>query len=434
MTIAPQQAPALSGVALQGATSSVAILGLGYVGLPTALACRDVGRSVVGVDISSRRRDEIAGHNVQLLANERDSLHEALADGTFRLTGDSTVIGSANVVMICVPTPIDERFVPDLEPLAAACQSVVTNAVAGQLIILTSTTYVGCTEDLLAAPLRAKGLEPGRDVHIAFAPERIDPGNQLHDVRTTPRIVGGVSPACTRRAEAFLSQLGPKVIAVSSPQAAEMTKLHENTFRSVNIAYVNELAEACRVYGLDAAEVVDAAATKPYGFMAFYPGPGVGGHCLPCDPHYLLWDMRAQRTDMPVVEAAMAGIRRRPVAIAERVLECLLLLGIAPHEARVLIWGLTYKPNVADLRESPAVHIVAELERRGLRPSVHDSVVSAPPVGRNTARPDEEAWDVVVACTIHSGDDLVWATEGLGDVSCVLDATYRLDGPRVVRP
>ena len=438
MTLADIRRNAIFDVVPPRATSSVAVVGLGYVGLPTAVAFTTTGRQVAGIDISNRRINAILEGDVELLEHETKSLAEALSDATLSLSLSPESLIDADVVIICVPTPIDQHAVPDLGPLRSACQMVVEHARQGQLILLTSTTYVGCTNDLLAQPLRERGLAIGKDVWLAFAPERIDPGNTVHDVRTTPRVVGGVTPDCSRRAHDVLTAVCPEVVIVSSPEAAEMTKLHENTFRSVNIAYVNELAEACRSYDLDVTEVVSAAATKPYGFMPFTPGPGVGGHCLPCDPHYLLWHLRSRQTAMPIVEAAMAAIRQRPAHITDRVMECLQLLGKSPSDARVLVWGLTYKPNVADIRESPAMQIVDDLGRRGVAPQVHDSLVpDFQANGRRyttVANPRESSWDAVVVCTIHADDDVLWATEGLGDVSCVVDATYRLTGTRVVRP
>lgn len=260
-----------------------------------------------------------------------------------------------------MPTPVDRHLVPDLGALSAACASVVEHAVPGQLLMLTSTTYVGTTRDLLVEPLTARGFVVGEDIFVAFSPERIDPGNARHTQDTTPRVVGGTGRETTDRAAAVLARTAPSVHVLPSPEAAEMTKLWENTFRAVNIALANEFAENCRTLGIDPIPVIEAAATKPYGFMPFYPGPGVGGHCIPCDPHYLLWQLRAERTASPVIEAAMTAIAGRPGMVVRRVRELLGERGLATVGARVLVVGIAYKPGVADLRESPALEIIEEL-------------------------------------------------------------------------
>ncbi len=218
----------------------------------------------------------------------------------------SRSLRSADAVIVCVPTPVDDHRAPDLGALGSACATVVEYAQPGQLLLLTSTTYVGCTHDLLVEPLRRRGLVAGRDIAVAFSPERIDPANERYPADRVPRVVGGATASCAGRASQVVAAVAPDVHVVSSAEAAEMTKLYENTFRAVNIALANELASVSRTLNLDAMEVIAAAATKPYGFFPFYPGPGVGGHCIPCDPHYLLWQLRALHHRAPLVEEAMA--------------------------------------------------------------------------------------------------------------------------------
>ena len=283
---APVPAPAGSPEVREG---SVVVLGLGYVGLPTACALAGRRSQVLGVDVSPVRLREIADGDVDLPEPERDRLRGELADGSLRLTGDPAVLDEADAVVVCVPTPVDGDREPDLSALRAACETVVAHARPGQTIILTSTTFVGTTRELLVEPLRQRGLEVGREVHVAFSPERIDPGNLDHVQRETPRIVGGVSPECSARAGRVIGDLTDSVYLVNSPEAAELTKLYENIFRAVNLALANEMADVCGAFGLDPIEVTIAAGTKPYGFLGSFPGPGVGGHCIPCDPHYLLW-------------------------------------------------------------------------------------------------------------------------------------------------
>ncbi|MGH3658774.1 MAG: nucleotide sugar dehydrogenase, partial [Micromonosporaceae bacterium] len=272
--------PALADVAMEGtepAGAVIGIVGLGYVGLPTALALAEAGSSVIGCEVSDERLADIRSGAVDLLETDHARLRRQMGGDRLRLTVDPAALRGADTVVICVPTPVDEHLTPDLSAVAGACRTVVQHAVPGQLIVLTSTTYVGCTRDHLVKPLAERGLRVGVDVFVAFSPERIDPGVAKHAQESTPRVVGGATPACRERAVQALRRVAPYVHEVSSPEAAEMTKLLENSFRAVNIAFANEVSELARELGLDPVEVIEAAATKPYGFMAFYPGPGVGG-------------------------------------------------------------------------------------------------------------------------------------------------------------
>ena len=406
----------------------VALVGLGYVGLPTALAFHAAGSSVLGVDVSSRRREDIARCRVDLLDSDHDRLRAALEDkASFTVTGDVTDLTRSRAVIIAVPTPVDEHLLPDLSILRSACAEVVENAVPGQVLILTSTTYVGSTSDLLVTPLLNRGFSVGEDIHVAFSPERIDPGNDRHRHEDVPRVVGGVSPACVEAASATLGAYARNLHVVSSPAAAEMTKLFENTFRAVNISLANELAEVSRTLKLDAIEVIEAAATKPYGFMPFFPGPGVGGHCIPCDPHYLLWQLRSVRQTAPVIEQSMAAIAARPLRVVDRVREVLSLNGRGMTGARVLVLGVAYKPDVEDVRESPALEIIARLRQVGAQVSFFDELVPSlrlhdGSVMSSVASPADVDTDIVVVHTLHSSTDVSW----LADTPLILDTSYRL--------
>lgn len=405
---------------------TLAVVGLGYVGLPTALAYVAGGGRVVGYDVSAPRRTAIARRDVDLLPRDLERLAALHGDDRLVVTGDADRLAEADAVVVCVPTPVDGHLTPDLTALRAACRVVVERTRPGQLLVLTSTTYVGTTRDLLDGPLRARGLVPGVDVHVAFSPERIDPANADFPVEATPRVVGGLTPACTRRAADVLRRTAPVVHEVGSPEVAEMAKLHENTFRAVNIAYVNEMADVCQRLGLDVAEVIGAAATKPYGFMAFTPGAGVGGHCIPCDPHYLLWQLRADRAEAPVVDAAMRAVAARPGRVVQRAREVLADAGVPLAGARVLVVGVSYKPGVADVRESPALEILERLRRGGAEVSYADPHVDRITVGgdalASTGHPWRRTWDLIVAHTLHPGEDTHW----LAHAGLVLDATYRL--------
>jgi len=441
-----------STAALRGEPPSrVAVLGLGYVGLPTALALFAAGAAVLGLDTSHDRLHAIRAGEVDLLPADCRRLAAALGlrpaddhgarpaaepgsrpatggDGArFALGDDPAALAAADDVLICVPTPVDAHRTPDLDALRSACATVVAAARPGQTILLTSTSYVGSTRDLLARPLVERGLVPGRDLHVAFSPERIDPGNTAHPPERVPRVVGGCTAACAEHAARVLRLFAPVVHEVSSAEAAEMTKLYENTFRAVNIALANEMAEIARRLGLDVMEVIGAAATKPYGFMPFRPGPGVGGHCIPCDPHYLLWQLRARQTHAPLIAGAMDAIAMRPLRVVERAVEVLAGCGRSPAGARVLLAGVAYKPGVADTRESPARVILAELSRRGALVSYTDPLVPTLVLPDGTRLDSAPApapgdLDLVIAHTLHPGHDHGWmAAQG-----CVLDATYRL--------
>lgn len=408
----------------------VGIVGLGYVGLPTALALLESGLSVTGVDVSADRLDAIRAHDVDLVPDDHVRLraHTGDAPGAdrFTLTTDPGALRATDTVLVCVPTPVDEHLVPDLRALESACATAVAHAVPGQTIVLTSTTYVGTTRDLLLSPLAARGLRVPEDVCVAYAPERIDPGSTAHTQRTTPRVVGGVSPECTRRVADVLRRTGADVHEVLSPEAAEMTKLLENTFRAVNIALANEFATICGELGLEALEVIEAAATKPYGFMPFFPGPGVGGHCIPCDPHYLLWQLRGRRVASPLIDTAMTAIATRPHTVVQRAREVLADSGVPLHRARILVVGVSYKPGVADLRESPSLEIMAELSEAGAEVAYTDPLIPVVSVhGRRLSaeeRPGDRDWDLVLIHSVQPRQDLSW----IDDEVPILDTTYRL--------
>ena len=405
----------------------VAIVGLGYVGLPTGLNFHANGARVLGIDTDGRRLEQIRAGAADLLEFDRARLAIALRDDeSFAIDGDISRLGDAAAVVICVPTPIDEHLTPDLDILRAACAMVVEHAVAGQLIMLTSTTYAGCTREFLVEPLERRGFEAGRDIHIAFSPERIDPGNAGFEHEDVPRVVGGATPSCLEAGEALLSRSTRLIHAVGSLEAAEMTKLVENTFRAVNIALANEFAEACSSLGVPVMDVVNAASTKPYGFMPFYPGPGVGGHCIPCDPHYLLWQLRKEHIMLPLIEQAMSEIAVRPRRVVERVREELADRGLPLAGARVLVAGVAYKPDVADLRESPALEILSLLQQSGASVAFHDPHFTQlrlrdGSVLAGTSDPLDFDPDIVVLHTAHSSVDQSW----LSEAPMVLDTTYR---------
>ena len=407
----------------------IAIVGLGYVGLPTALAFHQAGSRVLGLDVSERRLSVIKEGHPDLVDTDAVRLARALADPGFTMTSDAARLSRARAVIICVPTPVDEHLVPELRILKAACETVVSAAVPGQVLILTSTTYVGTTSEMLVRPLEARGFRVGEDISVAFSPERIDPGTDLHAHEDVARVVGGHTAACAAKAAAALGSYAKKVHIVASTDTAEMTKLLENTFRAVNIALANEIAEICQVMGMDVMDVIGAAATKPYGYMPFYPGPGVGGHCIPCDPHYLLWQLKRQRISTPVIEQAMAGIAGRPHRVVARVREVLSAQGRGLAGARVLVVGVAYKPDVEDIRESPALDILNGLIEANAIVQYYDPLFATVTLPGGTTligveRPSEFNADLVLVHTAHNKVDLAW----LANETIVLDATYRLSG------
>ena len=353
----------------------VCVVGQGYVGLTLAAAAAADGMHVTGIDIDSSRvaalrggQNVVPGVDDALFATAMDS--ERLSFST-----DYDAVPNADVVVICVPTPITDHR-PDLTAIESAGHEVGQRLRRGSLVILESTTYPGTTEQVLCPLLEGARLKAGRDFLLAFSPERIDPGNVKYGLRNTPRVVGGIDPASTQAATTFYSQLVDEVHPLSSCRAAELAKLLENTFRMVNIALVNELAMQCKDQGIDTWEVIRAASTKPFGFMPFYPGPGVGGHCIPLDPTYLAWQSRRDTgRRFRLVELAQDINAEMPDYVTRRIVDALGARGVALRDARVLALGVTYKPNVGDLRESAAVETLAQLSRRGVRVSFHDPYV-----------------------------------------------------------
>ena len=427
----PQTTPNGHGPSVPPDAGSVAVVGLGYVGLPTALSLT-IGCVVKGLDVDVHRLDAIRSRRVDLLPEDLDYLGTALADGRFNLTDNPDVLESADAVLICVPTPVDDHLTPDLAALRMACATVVSHARSGQTIVLTSTTFVGATRALLAKPLKGRGFEIGRDIYVAFSPERLDPGRPDHPRNRTPRVLGGITTECMTRARDLVACLtDAEVHVVSSPEAAELAKLHENTFRAVNLALANELAEICSAFGLDPIEVIDAAATKPYAFLAHYPGPGVGGHCIPCDPHYLLWQLRACQVSTPIIEQAMARIAARPQRVVERTVEVLSEHGRSVIGARLAVAGAAYKPGVADLRGSTAFEIISRLRDRGAEVTYWDPLIPTLrlPDGHpltSVTSPRGQDYDLVLVHTVLPVGAAAWVY----DCPIVLDATYRFnDGP-----
>jgi UDP-N-acetyl-D-glucosamine dehydrogenase len=352
---------------------TIGIVGLGYVGLPLAVAFAEAGQRVVGVDISEARVNQLrAGESyIEDIPSEQLQAVASRIEATTR----TARLGLCDAVIICVPTPLTPNREPDLGPLIGAAQVVADALRAGQLVVLESTTYPGTTRERVLPILEETGLVAGRDFHLAFSPERVDPGNETHSLHNTPKILGGLTPACRDRAEALYGLVCEQVVPVSTPEVAEMAKLLENIFRSVNIALVNELARLAERMQIDIHEVIDAAATKPFGFMRFDPGPGMGGHCLPVDPFYLSWKARELDFATEFIELAGKVNQTQPYFCVEQAERALNEQGKAVKGSKIAVLGVAYKPGVGDIRESPALKIIDRLQALGAEVAYHDPYV-----------------------------------------------------------
>jgi UDP-N-acetyl-D-glucosamine dehydrogenase len=364
----------------------IAVIGLGYVGLPLAVGLADTGRSVIGLDIDSRRVEALNRGESHIPDVPSRAVERSVQAGRFRATTDPEALHTPDAIFICVPTPFDVNRAPDLAFIRSAAQSIQPRLRPGHLIVLESTTYPGTTEEVLQPMLETTGLRAGVDFDLAFVPERIDPGqveSKGWTILNTPKVVGGLTPEGSERAAALLAALGAPVHIVSSPRAAEMAKLLENTFRSVNIALVNELALLCERMRIDVWEVIGAAASKPYGFMPFKPGPGVGGHCIPVDPLYLSWKAREFDFHTNFINLAAQVNEDMPHHVVELIVRGLSRQGRALDGAHILILGVAFKRDIDDARNSPAERVIEILLARGASVTYHDPHVPQFHVGGN---------------------------------------------------
>jgi UDP-N-acetyl-D-glucosamine dehydrogenase len=352
--------------------ATVAIIGQGYVGLPLAVAFASVGFKTYGLDYDKARVTSInrGVSDIDDISNE--TLRPLVFSRTLVATGDYNILKKSDCISICVPTPLSKTKDPDVSYILSAVEGVKKHLRRGQLVVLESTTYPGTTVELILPLLESTGLKAGKDFYLAFSPERVDPGNAAYDTRNTPRIVGGVTPACTRVATVFYEQIVEKVVPVSSTQSAEMVKLLENTFRSVNIGLVNEVALMCDRLGIDVWEIIDAAATKPFGFMPFYPGPGLGGHCIPIDPHYLSWKLKSLNYYARFIELAGDINSHMPEYVVERIIRALNDRQKPLKGSDLFVLGVAYKRDIQDVRESPALDVIKLLDKAGAKVVYND--------------------------------------------------------------
>ncbi|MEE6283144.1 nucleotide sugar dehydrogenase [Georgenia sp. MJ170] len=357
-------------------TVDLAVIGLGYVGLPLVQEAIHAGLRVVGYDVNHGVVDGL-NQGTSHVDDLKDSDVAELVAAGFRASTDRTVLQDAATIVICVPTPLAEDGGPDLGAVKSAVADVASQLRAGTLVVLESTTYPGTTDEVVRPALEAGGLVAGEDFHLAFSPERIDPGNEKFGAKNTPKVVGGHTPACAEKAAAFYEQFIDTVVRTKGTREAEMAKLLENTYRHINIALVNEMARFCHELDIDLWDVIDAAASKPFGFQAFYPGPGVGGHCIPIDPNYLSYNVRSKLGyPFRFVELAQEINATMPTYVAQRVQDILNEDGKSLQGANVLLLGVTYKPNIADQRESPAVPVAGRLIDKGATVAFHDPHVA----------------------------------------------------------
>ena len=428
-------------------SACIAVIGLGYVGLPLAVGLAKAGYRVVGLDVDGRKVTALNEGTSYIQDVEGTDVRTMVAAGRLSATSDYDALCEADAIFICVPTPFDAMKAPDLAYIEGAARGIASRLRAGQLVILQSTTYPGTTEEFVQPILQESGLRAGRDFYLAFSPERINPGDRHFSVENTPKVVGGLTAQCTELARLLLVQLFAHVHVVSSPRTAEMSKLLENIFRSVNIALVNELALLSERMNIDIWEVIDAARTKPFGFMPFYPGPGVGGHCIPVDPYYLSWKAREYDFYTKFIELAAEVNQSMPYHVADLVAQALSRAGKSLAGAKVLILGVAFKRDIDDARNSPAERIIELLLQRGAEVTFSDPYVARYRVGKDVFFSDEH-WlesvslsDEVLAgtdCTVivagHQVVDYLQVVQHAPLVVDTVNATQGLSGPaKVVR-
>jgi UDP-N-acetyl-D-glucosamine dehydrogenase len=343
--------------------AKIGIVGLGYAGLPLAMAFGEAGFDVTGVDLNAERVLAIQ-EGRSYLVDVPEERYAGL-DGRLHATTDYGAVSELDALTICVPTPLSKTRSPDLSYIVSAAESVAANLRPGQLVVLQSTTYPGTTEEIVLPILEQSGAEVGSDFFLGYAPERVDPGNRDWNIHNTPKLVAGVTPECRRRTELLYRQIVDTIVQCSSPMVAETAKIHENTFRAVNIALANELALMCDRLGISAWEVIEAAATKPFAFLPHYPGPGLGGDCIPIVPHYLAWRLREYGYSAQLIEAAHEVNARMPIYVVQKIADALNDAGLPIKGSRILLLGMAYKPDVHDTRESPSLEVMRQLLQRG---------------------------------------------------------------------
>jgi len=397
--------------------AKIGIIGLGYVGLPLAVEFAEVGFTVYGYDISKRKIKLINAGKSDIDDIPDKVVEKLVKAGKIIASDDPKIMKKVDTMSICVPTPLSKTKDPDVSYILSAVEMIKTVLHKGMLIILESTTYPGTTEDMILPLLEASGLKVGKDFYLAFSPERVDPGNVNFTTGNTPRVVGGITPQCTKVAKLFYEQIISMAIPMSSTKAAEMVKLLENTFRSVNIGLVNEVALMCDRLGLNVWEIIDAAATKPFGFMRFYPGPGLGGHCIPIDPHYLSWKLKSLNYYARFIELAGDINSHMPEYVVDRIRGLLNQFSKSVKNSKILILGVAYKKDIQDMRESPALDVMKLLEKEGAKLYYNDPHIPEIRWNGDTHRSSKltpalmKKADLVVILTDHTSYDYQWVVD-----------------------
>ncbi len=425
--------------ALEARNATVSIIGQGYVGLPLAMAVVRSGFNCYGIDIDPQRVARLAHGDSYVLDVTEEELRSALATGRYHPTCSFDVVSESQVALICVPTPLRKSKDPDISYILKAIDGIKGHLHKGMLVILESTTYPGTTEELVASEVERNGFTVGEDIFVCFSPERVDPANPVYNMYNTPKVVGGITPACTHMGATFYAQVVGRVVPVSSARVAEMVKLLENTFRAVNIGLVNELALMCERMGVDIWEAIDAAATKPFGFMPFYPGPGLGGHCIPLDPMYLSWKAKTHNFFNQFIELASDINGNMPRHVVSKVAEALNLDRKALRDSRILVLGMAYKRNVDDVRESPSVEVFKLLRQKGVRVDFHDPHV--PRLWEEGGFIDGveltaavlAEYDCVILATDHSVFDYPWIANHARLIVDTRNAFKGIQAPHILR-
>ena len=419
--------------------ATVTVIGQGYVGLSLTCAAALEGFPVVGIDVDEARIANLRAGTLSVPGVNENAFSAAVGSGRIEFTSDSESISEADVIAICVPTPLRDHM-PDLSFVESACAAVARHLTPGTLVVLESTTYPGTTQDIVRPALEASGLTVGQDFLLAYCPERIDPGNDNFESSQIARVLSGIDEQSTTTAALFYRQFVKEVITVSSCRTAELTKLLENTFRHVNIALVNEMAMLCRETDIDVWEVIDAAASKPFGFMPFYPGPGVGGHCIPLDPNYLAWQMRRDvGHQFRILEQCQDINAQMPGYVGTRIADALNEVGVALKGTSILLLGIAYKPDVADVRESPSLKVLQWLIRKGADVSFHDPYIESVPLNGNRINRTEFTASALrgAACvallTPHSSYDVDWIARHADLVFDARNAFGNTLRPNVIR-
>jgi len=423
---------------IKARSARVGIIGLGYVGLPLAMEFAKAGFSVTGIDIQPSKVLQLNRGHSYVQDVPTDTLQKWVAEGKFRATSDFSVISDLDTINIAVPTPLRKTKDPDMSYIVSACQETAKYLGPGKLVILESTTYPGTTDELVLPMLEGRGRKVGEDFFLCFSPERVDPGNPKYQTANIPKVVGGITPACTRLGALFYAQALEKVVPVSSTGVAEMVKLLENTFRMINIGLVNEMALMCDRMGINVWEVIDAAATKPFGFMPFYPGPGLGGHCIPIDPFYLSWKTKQAGIEARFIELAGHINGQMPHFVVDKIQGALNEHSKAVKGSHVHILGVAYKRNIDDVRESPALDIVLLLERRGARVTYSDPFVPSLSLDDHELTAQDPVAmaaqaDCVVVVTDHSGVNYAAIVECAKLVVDTRNALKNHPSPKIVR-